>query len=215
MRLHQSLSRAEIAFVVGVPLTWAVLLLFHPVGEEIVPTVRDNVTPWLVVHLGTLVLIPLLAVTLFLVLRRFDGTAALIARAALVVFAIVYTAFEILIGIGVGLLADEINALPAADQATGERLADAFTDSGVIAAFETIGSLAWLVAVAAAGVAMFRRAHTASSIAVVLLFVISAPGVVFHVPPFGQVGLALFVLALLLALRERAPARVEEPLLAA
>ena len=215
MRLHQSLSRAEIAFVVGVPLTWAVLLLFHPVGDEIVPTVRDNVTPWLVVHIGTLLLIPLLAALLFFVLRRFDGTAASVGRAAVVVFAIFYTAFEILVGIGVGLLADEINALPAADRAAGQELADAFTDSGVIAAFETIGSLAWLVAVCAAGIAMFRRAHTPSSVAVVLLFVISAPGVVFHVPPFGQFGLALFVLALLLALRDPAPVTVEKPLVAA
>ena len=138
-----------------------------------------------------------------------------VARAAVVVFAIFYTAFEILVGIGVGLLADEINALPAPDRAAGEELVDAFTDSGVLAAFERIGSLAWLVAVGAAGIAMFRRAHTASSVAVVLLFVISAPGVVVHVPPFGQVGLALFVLALLLALRDRAPATIEKPLVVA
>jgi hypothetical protein len=192
-----------------------VLLLFHPVGDEIVPTVRDNVTPWLVVHVGTLLLIPLLAAVLFVVLRHFEGTAAQVARVSLVIFAIFYTAFEILVGIGVGLLADEINALPAAERAAGERLVDAFTDTRLLAAFETIGSLAWLVAVVAAGIAMFRRAQTASSIAVVFLFVISAPGVVFHVPPFGQVGLVLFVLALLLALRERAPATVEQPLVAA
>jgi len=160
-------------------------------------------------------MIPFLATMLFVVLRHFEGTAVLVGRAALIVFAIFYTTFEILTGIGVGLLADEVNALPAAERAAGVELVDAFTDSTVVAAFETIGSVAWLVAVVAAGVAMFRRAHIPSSVAVVLLFAISAPGVVFHVPPFGQVGLALFVIALLLALRERVPVAFEEPLVAA
>ena len=81
---------------------------------------------------------------------------------------------------------------------------------------ETVGSLAWLVAVAAAGVAMFNRAHRTTSIAVVLLFVISAPGVVIHVSPVGPIALVLFVVALLLVIRESAPVAVrEEPLVAA
>jgi hypothetical protein len=214
MRLRESFTRADLALVIGAPLAWALRLVFHPTGDEIVPTVRDNVTPWLVVHIGMLLLIPLLAATLFVVLRHFDGIAALIARSALIVFAIFYTAFEVLVGIGVGLLAGEVNALPAAERAGAEQLVVAFTDTTILAAFETIGSLAWLVAVAAAGVALFRRAHTPSSVAVVFLFVISAPGVVFHGPPFGQVGLALFVIALLLALHGGPPVAVDDPLVA-
>jgi hypothetical protein len=206
MRLRQSFGPAAITFVIGVPAVWAVLLLFHPVGDSLYEAASSNTTAWLVVHLGTMVLIPALAATLFVVLRGFPGTAASVANVALVVFVIFYSAFEILVGVGVGLLVDT---------SAPEDVVTAFGDTGVIAAFETIGSLAWLVAVAAAGVAMYRRAHTASSVAVVLLFVISAPGVVFHVPPFGQVGLALFVVAVLLALREREPAREEEPLVAA
>ena len=62
-------------------------------------------------------------------------------------------------------------------------------------------SVAWLVAVVAAGVSLYRRAHTATSIAVVVLFVISAPGIVTHVTPFGPVGLALLIVALLLIIR--------------
>jgi hypothetical protein len=30
----KSYSRVEAAFLVGVPLAWAVLLLFHPTGDE-------------------------------------------------------------------------------------------------------------------------------------------------------------------------------------
>ena len=47
--------------MVAVPVAWAVLLLFHPTGEgdESDPVVRDQVSAWLVVHVGTLVFVPL------------------------------------------------------------------------------------------------------------------------------------------------------------
>src|SRR3954470_3121609 len=56
-------SRSEAAFVIGVPLAWAVLLLFHPSGEpdEIYLSLRDQVTAWLVVHIGMMIFIPLMA----------------------------------------------------------------------------------------------------------------------------------------------------------
>jgi hypothetical protein len=58
-------------------------------------------------------------------------------------------------------------------------------------------ALAWLIAVVAAGVALFRRADARSSVAVVLLLVVSAVPIAWHVPPFGPAGLALFVVAVL------------------
>jgi hypothetical protein len=87
-----SYSRAEAAFLVGVPLAWALLLLFHPTGDgdEYYPIISDSVTPWLVVHLGTMLFIPLLAAAMFVLLRGIKGTAATVSRVALVVFAIVY-----------------------------------------------------------------------------------------------------------------------------
>jgi hypothetical protein len=200
MRHSGSFSRAETAFVVGVPLAWSVLLLFHPGGDTLYDAASSNTTAWLTVHLGTMFFIPLLATVLFVVLRRFDGTAALISRIALVVFAVVYLAFEVLVGIGVGLLVDT-----SAPQA----VVDAYGDSTILAVIETVGSLAWLVAVIAAGVAMFNRAYTRTSIAVVLLFVISAPGVVIHVSPIGPIGLVLLVIALWLVIREPAPVAKE------
>ena len=153
-----------------------------------------------------MIFIPLLATVLFVVLRRFDGTAALVSRIALAVFAIVYLAFEMLVGIGVGLLVDT---------SAPEAVVDAYSDSSILAIIETVGSLAWLVAVIAAGIAMFDRAHTRTSIAVVLLFVISAPGVIIHVNPVGPIGLVLLVIALWLVMHEDAPVAAEEPLVAA
>ena len=50
------------AFLVGVPLAWGILLLFHPTGEgdEFYPVLQDQVTPWLVVHIGTMIFLPLM-----------------------------------------------------------------------------------------------------------------------------------------------------------
>jgi hypothetical protein len=200
----KSFSHAEAAFLLGVPLAWAVLLLFHPTGDEYYPAISDSVTRWLVVHLGTMLFIPLLAAAMFVMLRGIEGTAARVSRVALVVFAIVYAAFEVTVGIGSGIIALAVNDLPPGERAPGADLLTSYNESGVITVLSTAGSVAWLVAVAAAGVALYRRASTASSIAVVVLFVISAPGIAIHVTPFGPVGLALFIVALLLVMRTSA-----------
>src|SRR5215207_6677600 len=66
------LTRPWLAFAIGVPLAWAVLLLFHPTGEGESITyadIQDKVTPWMVVHVGMLFFIPLIAVAIYLLLR--------------------------------------------------------------------------------------------------------------------------------------------------
>jgi hypothetical protein len=209
-----SYTRAEAAFLVGVPLAWAVLLLFHPTGDEYYPAISDSVTPWMVVHLGTMLFIPLLAAAMFVLLRGIEGTAATVSRVALVVFAIVYAAFEVTVGIGSGIIAHAVNELPLDQRATGADLLTAYNESTVVTVLSTIGSIAWLVAVAAAGLALYRRANTTSSVAVVLLFVISAPGIAIHVTPFGPVGLVLFIVALVLVMRTAAaPAAPVRPMI--
>ena len=213
MQRGAHLGRTEAALIVAVPAAWAVLLLFHPTGDgdEFYPIVRDQVTAWMVVHVGTLVFVPLLAGVVYLLLRGVDGIAALLSRIALAVFAVFYTAWEALIGLGTGILVDQVNGLPEAEQATGAKLVEDFTGSSLIRTFELIGAFAWLIAVVAAGVALFRRGTAGSSVAVVLLLVVSAVPITWHVPPFGPVGLALFILALVLVLRGRSSARASVP----
>lgn len=110
------------------------LLLFHPSsGDSLFELASSNTNAWLVVHLGTMFFIPLLAAALYVVLSHFEGAAALIGRIALAVIAIVYLAFEMLVGIGVGLLVD-----------TGapEAVVDEYGDAGILAVIETVGSVA-------------------------------------------------------------------------
>ncbi len=189
--------------MIGVPLAWAVVLLFHPTGDgdDFYPVVGDQVTEWIAVHVATLLFVPLIGAVVYLLLRGIDGAEARVARIALVPFAVFYTAWEVLIGIGTGVLADRVNGLPAAEQATGAKVLENFTDSGLLSAIEMIGTGSWLVALTATGIALRRRAG--APIAVPILLVLAAIPIAWHVTPFGQVGLAIFVVAVLLAVRAR------------
>jgi hypothetical protein len=203
----------EVAFLAGVPLLWGILLVFHPTGDgdEFYPIVRDQVTAWQIVHIGTLLFVPLLAGVVYLLLRGAEGIAALLSRIALAAFALIYTAWEVLIGIGLGVLIEQVNRLPAAEQATGARLVENFAGDSLIRTFELTGSLAWLIAVLTAGIALFRRADARSSVAIVLLLLVSAVPISWHVPPFGPAGLALFIAAVLLVLRGRSTRPASAP----
>ena len=88
-------SAPEIAFLTGVPLLWGILLLFHPTGDDYYTVVKDQVSTWQTVHLGTMVFIPLMAGVMFLLLRGVEGIAATVSRVALGFFAVFYLAWEV------------------------------------------------------------------------------------------------------------------------
>jgi hypothetical protein len=83
-----------------------------------------------------------------------------------------------------------------------------FTDSGLVRALELTGTGAWIVALIATGTALVRQRR--ASRMVLALLVLSALPTAWHVAPFGQVGLGLFIAAVVLVLRRRpsAPARL-------
>jgi hypothetical protein len=194
-----------------VPLTWGIVLLFHPTGEGelFYPILRDQATPWIVVHLATMVFIPLMGLVLYVLLQGIDSQAAQISRLAIPVFAVVFTAWEAVIGIGTGILVDAVNQTTAAEQLTGAALVEDFAGSGVLRALELIGGVAWLIAVAAAAIAL--RHALALSWGVVVLFVFSAPLITAHVPPFGPVGLALFITAVAIVVRPQRTGKGRSP----
>lgn len=207
-------SRGEFAFLIGVPLAWAVLLLFHPGGEgDIYPALRDDVTPWLVVHVGTMVFIPLMAVAIYLLVQGIENTAARVSRIALAPFALFYTAWEVLLGIGTGVLVQDVNGLPVAERGTGSTLVNDFTENILIrdfGVFNIIGTLSLITATIAAGIALRQQAGVPVSVPILLGvcgFMIAA-----HPPPFGPIGLVLFVAAVLLYARSQTATRTHAPL---
>jgi hypothetical protein len=211
----RAFSPGELAFLIGVPVLWAILLLFHPGGEgdEIYLDVRDNVTRFLVVHIGMMLFIPLMAVVVLLLLRGVEGTAAWISRIALVPFVVFYSAWEVLQGIGVGILANELNGLPQAGQALRENLVQDFAEHvliGPFGVFGSIGPIGLIVAAIAAGVALYR--HAGAPVSVPVLLSISGLLITAHPPPYGPTGLALFIVAVLLYVRSQSRDRATAPL---
>jgi hypothetical protein len=200
----RTFSPPEVAFLVGVPLLWGILLLFHPTGDEFYPAISDALNRWFTVHVGSMLFIPLMAGVMLLLLRDVEGTAAWVARIAVAVFGVVYLVFEAVVGIGTGLLVDNIDPVPASERAG---LVEDYIESSLVRVFEIVGSLGWVVAAVAAAVALSRRADGSRSVAVVLLLVLSAVPITFHVTPFGPVGLAMFIAAVLLVVRDRSAAR--------
>jgi hypothetical protein len=205
-------------FLVGVPLAWAILLLFHPggEGEDLYGDLQDQVTRMLVVHIGMLIFIPLMAVVVYVLLRDLEGTAALVSRIALAVYVVFYGAWEALYGIGLGILGDAVNGLPEAERATGAAVIQDYGENVLIRGFGvlvSIGSVAFIIAMIAAGVAL--RRHAGAPLAVPILLGLSGFLITAHPPPFGPTGLALFIVAVLLFARSqsstRAPAPVEQP----
>jgi hypothetical protein len=207
-------SPEELAFLIGVPLLWAILLLFHPGGEgdTIYLDVQDNVTRFLVVHVGMMLFIPLMAVVIYLLLRGVEGTAAWVSRIALVPFVVFYSAWETLQGIGVGILANELNGLPQAEPALREDVVQDFAEHaliGPVSVFGSIGSIGLIVAAIAAGVALYR--HAGAPVSVPVLLAISGLLITVHPPPFGPTGLALFIVAVLIYTRSRSAERKPAP----
>jgi hypothetical protein len=197
-------SRAEIAFLIGVPLAWGILLLFHPSGTgELYPELRDKVTRWEIVHVGTMIFIPLMAVAVYLLIRGIESTAAWVSRIALALFALFYTAWEVLLGIGLGVVVDQVNDLPEADRAVGAELVEGYDDNALIGdpgVFTVLGGLGWVVAVLAAAIALRRvGAPLSAAVCLGLSSIVTA-----HPPPFGPLGLAFFIAAVTIMIRAQA-----------
>jgi hypothetical protein len=211
----RAFSSGELGFLIGVPLLWAILLLFHPggQGEEIYLDAQDNLTAFVVVHIGMMFFIPLMAVAFYLFLRGVEGTAARVSRIALVPFVVFYSAWEALQGIGVGILVNELKGLPQAEPALRADLVQDFAEHvliGPFGVFGSIGSMGLIVAAIAAGVALHR--HAGAPVYVPVLLSISGLLITVHPPPYGPTGLALFIVAVLLYVRSQSQARATAPL---
>jgi hypothetical protein len=191
------------AFVAGAPLAFAGLLTQHPMGTgDLFTEVSENVTAWLAVHYGAAVFFPLMGLVVWMLIRGLDGRAATIARAALPVYAAFYGVWEAMFGIANGLLAQTGNSLDGAAREGVAETSRAIVGSplfGELSVFSAIGSVAWMVGVIAAILALrddgVRRAP-------LILLAIGAL-MVFHVPPFGSTALICLAAGAYLTERRR------------
>jgi hypothetical protein len=184
---------AEVAFLIGVPLAWAVLLWFHPsvTADDVYGSLRDEVVTYQIVHIGTLVFIGLMGVAVLLLVRDLPGRAAKISRWAAGVFVLFYAAWETVIGLATGALVQHANDVPADERPAVSEAIQSLQENVVVGENSVVGfagAIAWVVAVVAAAVA-YRRvgAPVAASVLLGLSLV-----VISHPPPIGPFGLLCF-----------------------
>ena len=126
------------------------------------------------------------------------------SRVSLIFFLCFYTAYEVTVGLGSGILVEYANDRPASEQAV---LADAikhYNQNDILgdpmSVSLALGLLGWVVAMLAAAVA-FRRAGAGWPLTV--LVGLSA-FIAIHPPPVGPAALVCFAIAALLIERWRA-----------
>lgn len=204
----------RLAFLLGVPLAWGVLLLFHGPGPEdgVYESLSDEANRWQVVHVGSVLFVALLGLALYLLIRDLGGTAARISRLAIGPFVLFYAAGEAILGVATGVLVDYANETAGDGRQAVADAAQALYDSTVGEWLIGIGSVAWIVAAIAAAVA-YRR--VGAPVVVSILLALSAI-TVFHAPPVGPAGLVCFAAAVgVLARWQGASRTVESPAIGA
>jgi hypothetical protein len=199
-----SLTTARRWLMIGAPLAFAALLQkFHPVGgDDFYTLVSENSNAWLTVHYGAAVMFPLMGYLIWLLVRDIPGRAATVTRIALPIYAVFYGVFEALVGLASGIVAQQSNGMTgAAREGVAEAVNGIMThpilgDAGV---FSSIGSVAWLVAIAGAILAL--RQVGVGHAALVLLGLGTFMAV--HVPPIGPAALICLSSAAFLIERHR------------
>jgi hypothetical protein len=196
------------------PAAFSVLLWFHPmIGtyEEL----RDVTTRFQVVHVGMVLALVTVALGMYVLLERLGGRAATVARVALVPFVAFYVPYVAFEGFALGVLGQELNALPGA-QGDASALIDEFARNPIMGepgVFWALGSVAWIVAIVATVMA-FRRAGAP----VTLQVLVGASALIAaHAPPLAPIGLLCFAAAGWATLRARdaAPPEPASPALTA
>ena len=206
--------------VLAAPLLWVVLAIIHPGGVGEPPPyegIADEANTWIAVHLSQLVLTPLLAAGVWMVLGGIQSVAAAVARAALVLWMVFFSAFDAIAGIATGVLTQHANSLAGEEREGVVNAIDfLFQDSQLVGGenFSVLGNLGqvtWVVVAIAATVAFWRVGVPRLIVGATLLCVLFAT----HSGYAAALGLvALFIAELLrfrMRRREAAPSRAPEP----
>ena len=155
--------------VLGTPLAVGILNLFHPSSQAI----RPNLAWWITLHILNLPLFALLGLAAILLLDGKLGALATCSRALLAIFAVLYPAFDAMVGIGSGMMIRFATTLPASQQGPIVLATREFFRFGTPAiTIALVGSMAWLLGLLAAAVALARPVWSR-------WLVISLAGVVF------------------------------------
>ena len=179
--------------LLGSPLALALLMLFHPspyddVAGELVPIAGW----WTALHAVQFVLFALVGAAAWILVEGLGGIAATVARLGAVAFVLFYDVGDAIAGVTTGVLAGSVTSGALSERAAVEAVEAIFADPTKNLFFQ-VGIYAWILALAAAAVALWRAGSPRPPL---LLLAPAAYFVTFdHARPFGSLAFACFFLA--------------------
>lgn len=193
-------------FLLGPPLSLAVLMIFHPspyddIAHELLPIAGW----WTLLHTAQFFLFALVGASVWALVDGLRGPAAAVARVSVVVFVAFYGIADAVAGIATGILAGDAASGALPEDAAVPAIRSIFTNH-TKDVFFGVGILGWIVALAAAAVALWRAGAPRVPL---LLLALPAFFLTFdHAFPYGSLTFASFFVAVLwieVAGRTRAP----------
>jgi hypothetical protein len=104
-------STARIRLLLLAPVAWIPLALVHPMGgDDAYAVLHDKVALWTGIHFAQLVLALAVAALLWLLLEGRTTTAARVARVALPIYLVMFSAYDGITGIGSGMAVHHANS---------------------------------------------------------------------------------------------------------
>ena len=182
--------------LLGAPLPLIAVGLTHPQLDGLIASMAQADMHY-ALHLALIPLFGLIALAGHLLTTGLHGRAAAVSRGAMAVFATLYAAYATLDGVAVGMLFHTLRELPADQQAaTYQFLISTFGGPLGIAAQLMVaigGTLAWIVGMLAAVVALARAG--ASREPLILLTLAGVFLVGDHSTFYGSIAFGCFFLA--------------------
>jgi hypothetical protein len=188
--------------MIGVPLVWVVVALLHPMGSgDVYDDLEDKVGLWLGVHFAQLILSLGLAIVVWVLLAGRTGTAAHVARMALPVWLVAFSAYDSVTGIASGLAVRHANGLEGPEQAGAASTAEYLVNNRIAADLSPVWVVqaAALLTVVIATALVLRSAGASTGLFVAMLV---GGLLVFHAGPIAAIGLLAIAAAVFLAYRE-------------
>jgi hypothetical protein len=164
--------------LLAAPLLWIVPALLHPTGNPYAG-IADEADRWLFVHIAQLLLLPFVGALVWVLLTGLESVAARVARAAVVMWLVFFSAFDAIAGIATGVLSRHANTLAGEEREGFAAAIDfLFNDSlligGGFSVLASVGHSAWIVVAIAAAVALHKAGARRAIVVAMLLSVLLA-----------------------------------------
>jgi hypothetical protein len=188
--------------ILGTPLLFAVVMLFHPQGGDegtassLAASLEGQAGAWVIVHVAQLVLTVALGVAVWKLLEGLRGVAATVSRLAMATFTVFFSAYDSVAGLATGILVRYGQHLSGEDRTVVAAAVDYLFNNdrlaGNISVIGLIASGSWIVVAIATARALRRAgADRVTFWCMTLSLLFSAHGNIFIGPP----GMILFLIA--------------------